>query len=323
METILEVLLLLALPASGKSELRRYLDHLDPERRRELHLGEPAHLDDYPYVHLMRWISEELQAIGESPPFFAGRDGSMLEPRDWGTLIHLLNEDFARLWGLRTPTPVVRLLERFDRARRLVGAPAPFANLAPAARRHLEDAIADEAAEVTAGLPEAIAGGTVVIEFARGGPEGAELPLPAPLGYRHSLSLLAPEILDGAAVLYVWVTPEQSRRRNRERSRRGTGRHASILHHGVPEQVMRDDYGTDDLAWLLETSDRPGTIRVEHQNGAIFHLPAVRFDNRSDLTSFLRDQPSRWPDELLRPLHRRLARAMHTLAGRSRMSEGG
>ena len=77
------------------------------------------------------------------------------------------------------------------------------------------------------------------------------MPIEPPHGYPYSLGQLSPEILDRASILYVWVTPEESRRRNNERARPGRDGDASILHHGVPEAVMLGDYGTDDLPWLM------------------------------------------------------------------------
>ena len=157
-------------------------------------------------------------------------------------------------------------------------------------------------------------GATVVVEFARGGPEGAPLPLNAPHGYRYSLSLLSREILSTASILYVWVTPEESRRRNIERAQPGIGDDASILHHGVPETVMRQDYGTDDMMWLVEDSDRPGTIRVD-AHGTVYHLPVAVFDNRIDKTSFLRADIETWPADAVALLHRDLTAAFRKLTG--------
>ena len=98
MTRTIDTLLLLALPASGKSELRRYLAHLDAQVAEEdFHLGSTVQLDDYPYVHMMRRISQELALTGEDPVFFADDGSSFTEPRDWGTLIHLLNEDYGQL----------------------------------------------------------------------------------------------------------------------------------------------------------------------------------------------------------------------------------
>src|SRR4051812_8275181 len=94
----IDVLLLLALPASGKSEVRRYLAHLTPKQcRDDFHLGETVQLDDYPYVHMMRRVSQALRAIGEQPVFFESDEVPMIDPRDWGTLIELLNEDYEDL----------------------------------------------------------------------------------------------------------------------------------------------------------------------------------------------------------------------------------
>src|SRR5258705_6446916 len=88
----IEILLLLALPASGKSEVRRYLAHLSPEQSRdEFHLGPTVQLDDFPYVHLMRRIDDELAALGQPRLFFQSPERPMIDPRDWGTLIALLN----------------------------------------------------------------------------------------------------------------------------------------------------------------------------------------------------------------------------------------
>ena len=98
MTRTIDTLLLLALPASGKSELRRYLAHLEPQVAVEdLHLGPTVQLDDYPYVHMMRRIAQELTLIDGDPVFFTDDASSFAEPRDWGTLIQLLNEDYELL----------------------------------------------------------------------------------------------------------------------------------------------------------------------------------------------------------------------------------
>src|SRR5439155_10257299 len=98
MSRVIDVLLLLALPASGKSEVRRYLAHLTPEQcRDDFHIGPTVQLDDYPCVHMMRRVSQELRARGQDGVFFDSDDQPMKEPRDWGTLVELLNEDYADL----------------------------------------------------------------------------------------------------------------------------------------------------------------------------------------------------------------------------------
>jgi hypothetical protein len=319
MSDLLDVVLLLALPASGKSEVRRYLRHLSPEAcRGDMRLGPTVQLDDYPYVHLMRRVSQELRRMGRDGVFFDSDDLPMKEPRDWGTLIELLNEDFSDLIASRRVAPASAaawLLDRYDAARARVGAAAAFRALPAAARTTLERALEDEARalvdERNAGLPESLAGRTIVIEFARGGPDGATPPLAAPLGYRHSLATLSDEILRRAAILYVWVTPEESRRKNTERT--DPNDPGSILHHGVPMAVMLGDYGTDDMAWLMETSDVPGTVRVETR-GRTFHLPVARFDNRVDKTTFVRSDPAAWPPERVKALHEGLSGALASLA---------
>ncbi len=137
--SLIDVLLLTALPASGKSEVRRYLASLTPEQcRDEMHLGPTVQLDDYPYVHLMRRVSQELRARGMDGVFFDSDDLPMKEPRDWGTLIELLNEDFEDLAQRRRPAPesaAAWLLDRFDAARRKVGARPALGQLPPATRR--------------------------------------------------------------------------------------------------------------------------------------------------------------------------------------------
>ena len=312
----INTLLLLALPASGKSELRRYLDTRQPHELAELHLKPSVQLDDYPYVHLMRRISQELRSLGEAPIFFGSDDGGWLEPKDWGALVRLLSEDYAALTSPPTVAPgaaTTWLLERLDRARAAVGAPAPFHGMASGVRAALGAALEAEAAALVRSQPVDPTSHTVVLEFARGGSEGASLPLEAPHGYGYSLAHLSPEILEAASILYVWVDPAESRRRNRERARRGLEGDASILHHGVPESVMRDEYGTDDISWLMETSDRPGTVLVE-TDARLFHLPVVRFDNRIDRTSFLRDDVESWDQAQVAELHQALVRDLALLA---------
>jgi len=306
---MIDVLLLLALPASGKSEIRRYLDHLQPETlRTEMGLGPTVQLDDYPYVHLMRRISAELDDLTGEPPFFDSLEASWSDPRDWLTLIHLVNDDSAALERGRAPETARQVLDRIDAARERADGPAVIRPLSAHTRSVLEDRLESDVAE----LPNIAArpsGTTVVIEFARGGPEGASMPLPHPLGYRASIAALAEPILDRARILYVWVDPEESRRRNRERAIPGPDGDASILHHAVPDLVMRRDYGVDDIGWLEAHGRRPGAIPIGDRD-----LPFARFDNRVDRTSFLREPSDQWPAGPVRELHVDLAKALKGLA---------
>ncbi len=312
MTRTIDTLLLLALPASGKSELRRYLAHLDLQVAAEdLHLGPTVQLDDYPYVHMMRRIAQELTLMAEDPMFFTDDASSFTEPQDWGTLIQLLNEDYGLL-GTKLVSPesaALWLFDRLDRARSAVGALPGLGMLDTRARRRLAAALEEEALELWTDLADSVEswsdGDTVVIEFARGGPDGAAMPLTPPLGYAYSLGELSEDIVARSSILYVWVTPEESRRRNDERARPGRAGDASILHHGVPGAVMLDDYGSDDLPWLIEKGGGE-TVPVE-KGGSPAQVPVAVFDNRADHTSFLREDPERWPDAAISALHSELS----------------
>jgi hypothetical protein len=308
MPQLLDVVLLLALPASGKSEIRRYLGSLTPEQsRNDMHLGQTVDLDDYPYVHLMRRISQESIKAGSDGVFFDSQDLPMKQPLDWGTLIELLNEDFDDLVHRRRPAPASAaawLFDRFDAARVKVGAQPALGRLPKDVRTRMAEALEAECRELLQnkndGIADSLAGRTVVIEFARGGPDGVTPPLAVPMGYAYSLSRLSDAILSRATIFYVWVTPEESRRRNIART--DPNDPGSILHHGVPGAVMLGDYGTDDMSWLMTKSDRPDTVRVDAR-GAVHHLPAVRFDNREDKTSFVRADRSAWSAQNIQTLH--------------------
>jgi len=315
----IDTLLLLALPASGKSELRRYLASVDAEvAARDFALGPTVQLDDYPYVHLMRRISQEVIRLGESPVFFASDDEPFLEGRDWATLIELVNEDYEAL-GTEPSVPrepAAWLFGQFDRARREVGIDPPFDHLPEEILASVATALDDEVAEFARERASTLAAyepgvSTVLIEFARGGPEGSLPPLPDPHGYGFSLRYLSCDILRRAAALHVWVTPSESRRRNVDRAVPGIAGDASILHHGVPEAVMRGDYGVDDFPWLLEQGG--GEAIVVDCSDATYRVPAAVFDNRIDHTSFLRADQSQWDPELVTELHTALTRAFAQL----------
>jgi hypothetical protein len=330
MAEILDTVLLLALPASGKSEVRRYLAHQDaPVCARDFHMGPTVQLDDFPYVHMMRRIDDELVKLGRARAFFHAPDKPFQDAKSWIALIELVNEDYRDMLSRKliesTASAGLALLDRFDAADLKAGVQNRLVRLSVEMRRKLAEVIEKDARSLVdqkqACYPETLEGKTLVIEFARGGPEGARPPLPEGMGYRASLNRLAPEILEKAAVLYIWVTPAESRRKNAERA--DPNDPGSILHHGVPQEVMIKDYGCDDIDWLEKISDKPGTITIE-SHGRTFHLPLARFDNRVDRTSFARKNKRDWSREEVEPLHDGLKNALERLlAGRRRAGARG
>jgi len=308
----IDTVILIALPASGKSEVRRYLHHVPRSRRiEEFHISDTVQLDDFPYVHFMRCIDEELVKRGQPRQFYKGANAGFANGVDWGVLLHLVNEDYAVIRDPSAPTPpkdARHLFARIDAARRRLDAQPVLSTLDANLREDIADALEGETIRLVDELfserPDTLADKTVVIEFARGGPEGATMPLSPPHGYAWNLGQLSPEILERAGVLYIWVSPEESRRKNAARANPDDP--GSILHHSAPESVMRDDYGCCDIAWLVEHSDQPNTIRIE-SHGRVFHLPIARFDNRVDKTSFVRDDPDTWDAADNDALHQGLA----------------
>ncbi len=325
MSRLLDTVLLTALPASGKSEVRRFLGAQDPTTvARDYHMGPTVQLDDYPYVHMMRRIAQTLGDAGHDPIFFPSNDRPFTEPLDWGTLIELINEDYEDLHqrpSINPDSAAAWLLDRIDNAREKVGAKPALRSLDPAVRSNLVGALEDEArdllTEKLAGIPTSLENKTIVIEFARGGAQGSTLPLDPPFGYRYSFATLSDQILARASILYIWVTPEESRRKNDERAKPGLEGDASILHHGVPIAVMLGDYGTDDMEWLIENSDRKRSVKVETR-GNTFHLPVARFDNRDDLTTFIREDESTWPAQAVDAIRAELGAALTSLVETSR-----
>lgn len=309
MSQVFDTLLLLALPASGKSEVRTFLTAKEPAA---FHMGDTVQLDDYPYVHLQILVDKALAKLGHAQVFHqtdagGAQNGPFHDVHELGGLVELLNDDYLALrrgQPDRPADPARRLLERFDAASVRAGGRAKFTSMSADLVTQIADAIREPAREysdeLAASFPKSLDGRTVVIEFARGGPATGHLPLPPGYGYAGSLPRLAPELLSRASVLYIRVDPAESRRKNRERARPdGDG---SILFHGTPESVMESEYAACDMMYLVEQSDLPDTLRIE-RDGRAFHLPVAVFDNRTDLTTFTREPEASWSEANMKALH--------------------
>lgn len=318
-QQILDTVLLLALPASGKSEVRRYMAQLSPkECRDDFHMGPTLQLDDFPYVHMMRRIDEELAKIGRPRIFFKSPDKPFMNPRDWGTLIHLINEDHADLLSHRNcgeKSAAALLMKRIDQAGAKADIAPRLSHFDQVTLNTLGSALEREAREMldekNTLCKQDLAGKTLVIEFARGGAHGSNMPLAAPFGYQYSLAALSPAILEKARILYVWVTPEESRRKNHERT--DPNDPGSILHHGVPIDVMMNDYGCDDMEWLEANAKKCCCVTIE-ASGRAWNIPIARFDNRVDKTSFIRKDRKDWQPNEVKAVHQGLQQALEKLA---------
>lgn len=315
---IVKTVLLNALPAAGKSEIRKLL-RVEADLSKSCQLGEQVQLDDYPYVKFMRDIDDNLAMLGYRRFFYELPDRGFVTDLEWGVLMILINEDYDDLINhatepdLTSSTATRWLFERFDNARRQVGVKSFLGDLPAKAIWGLEDKLENSVREFIkskySNIPDTLEGKTVFIEFSRGGPQGSPYPLPAPLGYQYSYALLSDVILENAAILNVWVTPEMSRAKNIARGQEsvnqpvaGVGsaeaaKYVLSLNHTVPLHVMYNAYGCDDMDYLLETSGKENAVKVVKPNGKTFYIPVARFDNRPDYTTFCRGKPEEWAEK--------------------------
>src|SRR5512145_1456450 len=182
---ILDTVLLFSLPASGKSEVRTYMASLTAEQCvSDMAMGATLQLDDYPYVHFMHRIDDELHRNGYPYLFYLGPNRPFQDSWTWAVLINLLNEDFADLQAGRqheVASAAQLLFDRLDAAREKSEMHAVMGDIPYRIRRKVGEALEAECRkdldarnkQVTLGT----AGRTIVIEAARGGPNGTAFPI--------------------------------------------------------------------------------------------------------------------------------------------------
>lgn len=322
------VLLLIALPASGKSEVRKCLKMIQkdqPDEFARLGIGETVDLDDFPYVDFMRLTDLARFELGLPPIFFDGPKGGFRDSRDWLTLIHLLNEDFE---GLTEPKPsldmcaaALDLFDRFDRADAKAGIAPRFAalreNRIAMATAIVWWATNPEHKGMSAGKKlvknsyfwrvPSLDDKTVVIEFSRGIPKDTELPAPFPFGYRYSLAAIHPDIFEMAFILYIKVNLEDSIRKDEERATPPPGCEDSTMYHGLPTAVRDGAYWGDDFDDLL---DDDGWAWSKNEDGC----PAAIFDNTGiGCTDIFRLPEDKWTPEAVAPAAAKLKAAFAEL----------
>ena len=95
-------------------------------------------------------------------------------------------------------------------------------------------------------------------------------------GYRAAYQHLSRSVLERAACLYVRVSYEESRRKNRKRF--NPRRPDSILEHSLSHEKLERIYQDDD--WEAFTSGHPERIEVQG-----LRLPYAVFENEDDVTT--------------------------------------
>ncbi|MBR1919794.1 MAG: hypothetical protein IJ831_09245 [Spirochaetales bacterium] len=313
-----KVILLQALPASGKTEVRKFLANIDTEKLlREFHIGATLQLDDFLYTNLMRRIDSELQALGFDRLFYCGDDQPFIDGRDWGTLGMLLNEDYHDLMNRNVvlcDSAARFLFDRIDMARMAVGLEPSLSLLDRIIRNKVAERVETEARLIIQKkqdqYPSSFDNRTIVIECARGGADGSPMPLEGSNGYQYALPIFSNEILEKAAILYIWTTPEEARRRIGFRTDPDDPN--SAMHHEVPMPVMNANYGCDDMDYLIRSAERPNTITIQ-AHGRKYHIPVGIFDNRVDITSFLRETPDKWDSQKILDVSKAIRKATDTM----------
>ena len=332
---VLPILMFCALPASGKSESRRFFKSLTPEEMSQFHLGDSStQVDDYPYVDALEKIDVFCKETLDTTIFKDPNTRLFLNGYEWGVLTYLINEDYLDLKKLdkKIPEefekdPVKWLFDRYDAASEKTGkVPRRVEELEKKSdktkfaefKKKCFDLCKTLLHDKYDNIPESLEGKTIIFEFSRGGEKGSSFPLPAPYGYQYTLSLFDDEILNNANILYIWVTPEQSFNKNKQRALEGLqGKSQTVstqlsLNHGVPDTVMNHEYGVDDFEYLISQS-KDGKYVPIIKNGKEFKVKAGRLDNRADLTSDFRKPQKDWTKEQIDNMTQAMKKAFDAL----------
>lgn len=211
-----DILLLIARPAAGKSEIIDYLKHAEVDtRRRRFHIGEFEEIDDFPM--LWTWFEEDaiLTELGQ-PRLHTTDDGYFKWPYLWDLLIRRICLEYGK-----RRRDVADYHDRF----------------------------------------------TTIIEFARGSEHG---------GFAQAFEHLSLEVIRRAAILYINVSFEESRRKNRQRF--NPDRPDSILEHGLSDEKLERIYKESD--WGQASAANPEFITIQGQA-----VPYVVFENEDDVTT--------------------------------------
>lgn len=127
-----DVLMLIARPAAGKSEVIRYLKNTPPADRLErFHLGRLAEIDDFPM--LWTWFEEDdlLSQMGQ-PRLHSTPDGYFLHTCLWDVLIRRLELEYhKRQRDVSSSTEAVTTLVEFARGKEHGGFRQAFSQFTP------------------------------------------------------------------------------------------------------------------------------------------------------------------------------------------------
>ena len=332
---VLPILMFRALPASGKSESRRFFKSLTPEEMAQFHLGDSSvQVDDYPYVDALEKIDVYCRETLGTTVFKDPNTRLFLNGYEWGVLTYLINEDYLDVKKLdkKIPEeyeqdPVKWLFKRYDDASEKTGkVPRRFEELEKKSdkekfaefKKKCFDLCKTLLHDKYDNIPLSLEGKTIIFEFSRGGAKGSTFPLKEPYGYQYTLSLFDEDILNNANILYIWVTPEQSFNKNKQRALEGLqGKSQTVstqlsLNHGVPDSVMNNEYGTDDFEYLISQSKNGKYVPIT-KNGKEFKVKAGRLDNRMDLTSDFRKPQKDWTKEQIEKMTQAMVKAFDAL----------
>jgi hypothetical protein len=127
---IFPILILIARPAAGKSEIIDYLKHTQPEERlRRFHMGSLDEIDDFPM--LWTWFEEDalLEKMGK-PRLHTDSEGYFLGDHLWDLLIERICLEYQKRQREPGQEGVTTLIE-FSRGSEHGGYQSAFAHLTP------------------------------------------------------------------------------------------------------------------------------------------------------------------------------------------------